>query len=143
ALLVGTFVTPSDAGFQIHYPGIRFGVVHRGERVAPGPGEVDRARNRSVHRLGQRDVFVGILDVKLGKGRIARMRQDLVDAATHHHVAAEKEHHRVPAHLPTLRAGPVIGFSTTAATPSAACQASWRATNHSPLSITVWPDMPG
>ena len=85
------------------------GRVQHLQRVAPGPGEVDRPRDRAVHRLGQLDVGPGVPDVRLPQRRVAGVRKDLVDAAAEHHVAAEEQGHRVTAHASRLGRGRKTG----------------------------------
>jgi hypothetical protein len=68
-------------------------VVQRRRGIAPGPGEVHRARDLPVHRLGQLDIPPRVTDVSLAQCRMTRMRKDLVHAAPEHHVAAEEQAH--------------------------------------------------
>jgi len=82
------FGVARDAGFQVYDVQIRPAILEFGNRFAPRIPEVDGPRQRPVRVLGKRDVFVRRRNIRFVKRRLARPRQQLVDAAPGHHVAA-------------------------------------------------------
>ena len=79
------------AGFEIDDPRLRCCAAQLVESVAPDIRKVDRCRDRAVNPLSQLDIRLRGADIELAKKRIARMRQDVIDAASEHHVAAKKQ----------------------------------------------------
>src|SRR5271165_1405215 len=82
---------PGDAGFEIDDPRLWCCAAQLVESIAPDIGKIGRRRDRTVHPFCQLDITPGGADVGLLETRIAGMRQDLVDAASDHHVAAKKQ----------------------------------------------------
>jgi hypothetical protein len=95
-------VVPRDGGLQVEDPGVGRRRGEHVQRVAPGPGEVDRLGNHAVRRLGQLHIGAGVLDVRLRQLRIAGVRKDLVDSATEHHIAGQEQRDEVTAHYSRL-----------------------------------------
>jgi hypothetical protein len=87
------FTTGGDAGFQIEQADIGLDVVQEMRCLSPWPAEVDRSRNTAVGLLGEPNVGSGIGHNGFPKSRISGMGQYLVDSATGHHVAGEKDEH--------------------------------------------------
>ncbi len=90
ALRPGVFAA-SHAGFEIHDARVGRHALQLSQGISPDVRELDRARNGTIHLLGELDVRPGILDEPLVDQRIARVRQDLVDASPGHDVAAEED----------------------------------------------------
>ena len=65
------------------------------QRIAPDVIELHRPRDRSVDPLGEFHVGAGLADVGFVQPGIVGMRQDLIDPAARHHVAAEEKADRV------------------------------------------------
>lgn len=60
------------------------------EGVAPDVIEARRARNWSMRGLGERDVIARIGDARFVQDWVHGIRQNLIDASSGHHVAAEE-----------------------------------------------------
>jgi len=69
-------------------------------------------------RLGERDIFARVLDVGLVQRRIAGLRQDLVDPAAGHHVAAQKKRRPVVRPRRSVPRVPILDCATRATYPS-------------------------
>ncbi|MNJ63243.1 hypothetical protein D3C77_591310 [compost metagenome] len=76
---------------QVDQSQIRLALAQRLQRHAPDIAERHRAWHRPVAPFRQLHIVAGILDPGLVKLGLARMRQDLVDAAGQHQVAAQKQ----------------------------------------------------
>jgi hypothetical protein len=61
------------------------------ERITPNIGGAYRPWDRSSGGVRELDIALGRADVVLGQVRCARLREDLVDTAAGHDVAAKKQ----------------------------------------------------
>jgi len=80
-----------DGGFQVDDAEVRLMAIQFRQRIAPGIGIVHRQRQRAEALLGQGHIVARRFQISLVDARVGRMRQDLVDAAPAHDVAAEKQ----------------------------------------------------
>jgi hypothetical protein len=83
------------ARLEIDDAQIHAGTIEFRQRIAPDVIEIDRPRDRAVDTLGTFHVGAGVTDVWFVQRGIGRMRQDLIDPAASHHVAAEEKSDRV------------------------------------------------
>jgi hypothetical protein len=81
----------SDARLEIDDAQIHAGTIEFCQRIAPDVIELHRGRDRAVDTLGAFHVGAGVTDVWFVQRGIGRMRQDLIDSAARHHVAAEEK----------------------------------------------------
>jgi hypothetical protein len=90
---VDVFLTAGDAGFKVDDAIVRTHAVELVERNTQGNDETAQrgiepwAVSASPHII-QRGFFVTFM-----QSGIARVRRDLIDATTNHHIAAEEEPH--------------------------------------------------
>src|SRR6202030_686742 len=85
----------SDASLEIDDAQIHAGTIQFRQRIAPDVIELHRPRDRAVDTLGAFHVGAGVADVGFVQPGIVGMRQDLIDPAARHHVAAEEKADRV------------------------------------------------
>jgi hypothetical protein len=90
--IVDALVRPVRAAchrrFQIDDAQRRLPLLPRGQRGAPDIVETDRLRHGAVDSRGQLHITQRGMHAGLMQDGIAGMRQDLVDAAPGHHIAA-------------------------------------------------------
>ena len=116
-------VVPRDGRLQVEDPGVGCRRGEHVQRVAPGPGEVDRPGNHTVRRLGQLHIGAGVLDVRLAQPRIAGVRKDLVDSAAEHHIAGQEQRDEVTAHSSRLgRSGGYCSRTARGPPPGSPCR---------------------
>jgi hypothetical protein len=77
---------------------LRRDVVEHRDGVSPRPPGIDRFGDRTVGLFGERNVGAGVVDDRLVQRGIAGMSKYLVDAATGHHIAAQKDGQAVHRH---------------------------------------------
>lgn len=82
-----------DGRLQVHDPDVRVGPLQLLQGPAPGVGEGDRVRDRPVLPLRQLHVASGVFHVRLVQGGGHRLRKDLIEAPSDHHVARQEERH--------------------------------------------------
>src|SRR5438046_9049198 len=80
-----------DSGLQICDSQINLGAFQFAERIAPDVVETQRARYRSVGLLGKSDILARIAHIRLIQDWTHRMWQRLINAASSHHLAAQKK----------------------------------------------------
>ena len=85
------FVTGRDGGLEVDDPDRRRDLIEHGQCLAPDGVETDRTQDLSALPFGKSDVVSCVHDRGLVQRRIAGIRQDLIDAATRHHVSAQKQ----------------------------------------------------
>jgi hypothetical protein len=125
-LLIRRHAVMRDAGFKIDDPQIRLLRIQFRQRLAPDIGEVHRSWDRPAPCLSQSDVAARIPDHRLEQARLCRMRQDLIDPASSHHITAEKQanaHRRLPAFSLQRRRSPRLALPPTATQPQEAASA--------------------
>ena len=84
-------VARRHGGLEVDDARVRPAGLELGERVAPDVVESRRTRDRPARGLGEFDVAARGDRVFLEEPRVARVRQDLVDAAAGHRVAGQEE----------------------------------------------------
>src|ERR1700736_979565 len=94
-LVAPVVLAGSDARFEIDDAQIRAGTIEFRQRIAPDVIELHPPRDRAVDTLGEFHVGAGVPDIWLMQRGIVGMRQDLIDPAARHHVAAEENADRV------------------------------------------------
>ena len=94
-LVAPVVLAGSDARLEIDDAQIHAGTIEFRQRIAPDVIELHRPRDRSVDPLGEFHVGAGLADVGFVQPGIVGMRQDLIDPAARHHVAAEEKADRV------------------------------------------------
>ena len=80
-----------DARFQVDDARVNPGRRDLPKRVSPDILVVDPARNGTVAFLGNLHVTLSVQAVRLMKPRQTRRRQDLINPAPRHHVAAQEK----------------------------------------------------
>ena len=91
SLAFGVLVACCDACLQIDDPGVATSGIEQRQRVAPWPRPIRRMRNRPVRPRRQIDVRSRVTHYPFVQHWISRMRKDLIDPATEHHIAAQEE----------------------------------------------------
>jgi len=91
ALFLPVAVADRDGRFQIDDARIRHDPLQLRQCIAPRVVESHGPLDRAIPALGQPDVVARIPNIGFVQPWIARMRQDLVDAAPGHHVAAQEQ----------------------------------------------------
>ena len=84
-----------DRGFEISDPRIRFRTFQFFQRVAPNVVKSNRTRNWSVCGLGKIDVLASITNIRFVQNGINGVWKYLIDAASGHDIATEKQGNRV------------------------------------------------
>ncbi len=88
-----------DARLQVDHPHIGGEIIEYPQGIPPGPGEAGRPRNRATGPLRQADVRPRVARVPLPQFQVPRVRENLVDAAASHHIAAQEHGHQPVAHI--------------------------------------------
>ena len=88
-----------DAGLQVDHPDIWGQVLEDPQGIPPGPGKAGRPRDRPVSPLRQSHIRPRVIDVSLAQFRADRMRENLIDASTGHHVTAQEQGQQPITHL--------------------------------------------
>ncbi len=81
----------SDARLEIDDAQIYAGAIEFCQRIAPDVIGLYWPRDLPVDNLGEFHVAAGVFDVRFLQRGIVGMRQDLIDPAAYHHVAAEEK----------------------------------------------------
>ena len=91
--------TAGDARLQVDHPDIRREVIQYPQGIPPGPGKARLPRDPAIGPLRHADVFSRVINVCLPQFRVARMRENLVDATTSHHIATQEQVQQPIAHV--------------------------------------------
>ena len=91
--------TAGDARLQVDHPDIRREVIEHPQGIPPGPGKTGPPRDRAAGPLRQADVCPRVIGIPLPQLRVAGVRQNLVDAAASHHIAAQEQGQQPIAHI--------------------------------------------
>ena len=94
-LVAPVVLAGSDARLEIDDAQIHAGTIEFRQRIAPNVIELHRPPDRAVDTLGEFYVGAGVADTGFAQRGIVGMRQDLIDPAARHHVAAEEKADRV------------------------------------------------
>src|SRR5205814_6648330 len=88
-----------NRGLKVCDSQIDLGAVQFAQRIAPDVIDAQWARYRSAGFLSKSDILARIAHMRLVQDWIYRMRQRLINAASGHHVATEKEAQRHASNL--------------------------------------------
>jgi hypothetical protein len=85
------FITASHAGLEVHDTRIRRDALQLDKSISPDVRERHRPRDGAVDLLGKLHVRAGFCDARFIDLWVARIGQDLIDAASGHDVSAKED----------------------------------------------------
>src|SRR5262249_31369179 len=94
-LVAPVVVAGSDAGLEINNAQVHGSTLKFRLHIAPDIVEFRMPRDRAAHTLSEFHVAACVMGERLMQSGITGMKQDLVDAAACHHVAAEEQADRL------------------------------------------------